>query len=300
MERHEIETFLTLAEELHFGRTAVRLEISTGRVSQIVQKLERRIGALLFDRTSRQVSLTTVGVQFRDDLGSGYRQIQLALERAIMTARGFDGALRVGYAGAAAGQFVLKVSREFGKKYPTSQVEICELQMHSSITGLRDHTTEMVLNSRPLGGPDLVTGPVLYSERRYLAVPVRHPLAAKSEVSLEDLADITLIRMPANAPAPLAEDRVPSRTPGGRPIAHGPRASTFPEALALVGAEVGAFTAGAQVTRFYLRPDVAYVPFTDAEPIEWGFLWRTSHETARIRAFNDLAVTLAQESDVSP
>ncbi|WP_331766838.1 LysR family transcriptional regulator [Embleya sp. NBC_00896] len=294
MERYEIEAFLVLAEELHFGATAARLHLTTGRVSQIIQKLERRIGALLFDRTSRRVALTTIGLRFRDDLLPGHRQIQLALERAVMAARGFDGAFRVGYAGAAAGQFVLKVSRVFGERHPTSRIEICELQMNSSFSGLRDHSTEMVLNSRPVVEPDLVTGPTLWSEPRYLAVPIRHPLAAKGEVGLEDLADITLIRMPENGPPSITEDRVPSHTPSGRPIAHGPRAATFPEALALVGAEVGAFTAGAQVTRFYLRPDVAYIPFTDANPLEWGFIWRMSHETERIRAFNALAVDIAR------
>ncbi|WP_431727776.1 LysR family transcriptional regulator [Verrucosispora sp. TAA-831] len=55
LERYEIETFLTLAEELHFGRTAERLRVSTGRVSHVVKKLEHRIGAPLFARTSHPV-----------------------------------------------------------------------------------------------------------------------------------------------------------------------------------------------------------------------------------------------------
>ncbi|MGP3919257.1 LysR family transcriptional regulator [Nonomuraea sp. 10N515B] len=53
LERPEIEVFLTLAEELHFGRTGERLRISTGSVSQTIKKLERMIGAPLFERTSR-------------------------------------------------------------------------------------------------------------------------------------------------------------------------------------------------------------------------------------------------------
>jgi DNA-binding transcriptional LysR family regulator len=52
VERYEIETFLTLAEELHFTRTAERLLVSRGRVSQTVKKLERRIGGALFERSS--------------------------------------------------------------------------------------------------------------------------------------------------------------------------------------------------------------------------------------------------------
>ncbi|MFC0052296.1 helix-turn-helix domain-containing protein [Streptomyces actinomycinicus] len=54
LERAEVETFLALAEELHFGRVAERLGLTTGRVSQTIKKLERRIGAPLFERTTRQ------------------------------------------------------------------------------------------------------------------------------------------------------------------------------------------------------------------------------------------------------
>ncbi|MFI6580844.1 LysR family transcriptional regulator [Embleya sp. NPDC050493] len=292
MERYEIEAFLALTETLHFGRVAEQLGVSTGRVSQIISKLERRIGAPLFDRTSRRVSLTTIGARFHDDLRPGYEQVQKALAHAIMAARGFDGPLRVGFLGAAAGGFVMQVARAYRAEHPASDVLIHELQMNTSISDLRDHRTDMVLNTRPIVEPDMVTGPTLWGEPRYLAVSSRHPLAARSQVSQEDLTRVTLLRMPDNAPASISEDRVPRVTPQGRPIAHGARVSSFQEALAMVGAGEGAFTVGGQVIRFYTRPDVAYIPFTDAAPIEWGFLWRASHETARIRAFHDKAVAL--------
>lgn len=66
--RHELEAFLTLAEELHFGRTAARLHVSTARISQTIRSLELRVGARLFARTSRRVSLLPVGQQLLDDL----------------------------------------------------------------------------------------------------------------------------------------------------------------------------------------------------------------------------------------
>jgi DNA-binding transcriptional LysR family regulator len=61
VERYEIETFLALAEELHFTRTAERLRVTPGRVGQTIKKLERRIGGALFERSSRHVSFTPVG-----------------------------------------------------------------------------------------------------------------------------------------------------------------------------------------------------------------------------------------------
>jgi DNA-binding MarR family transcriptional regulator len=54
VEQRDIEIFLTLADELHFGRAAERLHVSTARVSQTIKKMERRIGAPLFERSSRR------------------------------------------------------------------------------------------------------------------------------------------------------------------------------------------------------------------------------------------------------
>jgi DNA-binding transcriptional LysR family regulator len=87
VDRHEIEIFLTLAEELHFGRTAGRLRLSQARVSQTVKKLERRIGAGLFARTTRHVELTTIGARLRADLAPAYEQIQDAVATAKASAQ---------------------------------------------------------------------------------------------------------------------------------------------------------------------------------------------------------------------
>ncbi|MCA2221070.1 helix-turn-helix domain-containing protein [Nonomuraea aurantiaca] len=58
MELRDIEIFLTLCEELHFGRTAERLHVTPARVSQAIKKQERRVGAALFERDNRRVALT--------------------------------------------------------------------------------------------------------------------------------------------------------------------------------------------------------------------------------------------------
>jgi DNA-binding transcriptional LysR family regulator len=90
MERDELECFLLLAEELHFGRTAEKMRLSRARVSQLVQRLERRVGAPLFIRTSRRVALPSLGRQLRADLAPHHRCIEDALTRASAAARGID------------------------------------------------------------------------------------------------------------------------------------------------------------------------------------------------------------------
>ncbi|WP_282782246.1 MULTISPECIES: LysR family transcriptional regulator [unclassified Nocardia] len=294
LERSEIETFLTVAEELHFSRAAARLHVSTGRVSQTIQRLERRIGAALFERTSRRVALTPIGRQLREDLQHGHDQIQQAVRRATDAGRGIDGVLTVGFVGAAAGQLILRTTANFRLEHPGAEVRIREVQITDGLDGWRSDAYDMVLISRPIAEPDLVTGPILISEHRMLAIPAKHPLATRGSIVLEDLAEFTLLRMPSSLPRSVLDDRIPSRTPGGRPIAHGRTAHTFQEILTLIGAGAGAFVCGAQVTKFYLRPDVVYLPIADAPPVEWGFVWRAAHETARVRAFNEAALHTAR------
>ncbi|MFE7796246.1 LysR family transcriptional regulator [Nocardia sp. NPDC057440] len=290
MERHEIEAFLTLADELHFGRAAERLRVSPSRITQIIQRLERQIGAPLFERTSRRVTLTPIGRLLREDLLPGHQRIQQAIQRATAEGRGVTGVLNVGFNGAAAGQLILETTKHYRAAHPGSEVNIREVQINDGLNGWRSDAFDMVLISRPIDEPDLVTGPTLISEARMLAVSSRHPLARRASISLEDLTEVTLLRMPTTLPDSVVQDRVPSHTPSGAPIAHGRRAQTFQEILTLTGAGEGAFIVGAQVTRFYLRPDVVYLPFDDAPPVEWGFVWQVSRETARVRAFNDAAM----------
>lgn len=88
MERREIEIFLTLAEELHFGRTAERLYVSGALVSRTVKKIERRVGAALFERTSRRVALTPVGQRLCDQLRPAYERVQAAVDQVVATGHG--------------------------------------------------------------------------------------------------------------------------------------------------------------------------------------------------------------------
>lgn len=287
MERYEIEAFLTLAEELHFGRTAMRLRVTTARVSQVISKLERRVGAPLFERTSRSVALTPIGQRLHDDLRPAFERLEAALAAAVAAGRGVTGLLRVGFVGAAAGQLLVRATDGFGARYPDCEVAIREVQMGEALERLRADELEVLIACLPLSGPDLANGPVLLSEPRMLAVPAGHPFARRTSVSVEDLARTELLQAPCSLPDHWREPGSPRLTPAGRAIPVGRSAATFQEVLTLVGAGRGVFPVGAHATRFHARPDVAYVPFHDTPPLDWGPVWRASRATARIRAFAD-------------
>ncbi|WP_412538834.1 LysR family transcriptional regulator [Longispora sp. K20-0274] len=293
LERVELEAFLTLAEELHFGRTAERLHVTTGRISQTIQKLERRVGAPLFDRTNRSVRLTPLGHQLREDLRPAYEQLQAGLDRAIASVRGTRDALRVSFVGAAAGQVAHQTADLLAQREPGWPVHVREAQVVKAVATLRDGDVDVAVLSLPLAGPDLVIGPVLISEPRMLAVPADHPFASRTAVTMEDLADVRLLRLAGAIPGDWPSDRWPEHTPSGRAIPGGPTFETFQEALQLIGAGNGAMIVGAQVTRFYTRPDVAYLPFSDATPINWAPVWLRANNSPRIRAFAQAAREVA-------
>ena len=169
MEQRDIEIFLTLADELHFGRAAERLHVSTARVSQTIKKLEQRIGAPLFERTSRRVEMTALGRGLDDELRPAHQQIQDAVERATAAARGVHGTLRVGFVGAATGQFVLEVAEAFRVEYLDCEVRFHEKQFGAGLGPLRGGEFDMLLATVPVFGAreaDLTGGSLLFEEDR--------------------------------------------------------------------------------------------------------------------------------------
>ncbi|MFI5489089.1 LysR family transcriptional regulator [Micromonospora echinaurantiaca] len=295
LERHELEAFLAVAEELHFGRAAERLRVSTARVSQTIRKVERRVGVALFNRTSRRVELSQVGRALYEDLRPAWNQIAAAVGRAVEAGRGFTGSLRVCFTGAAGGQLLVGITEMFRRRHPECQVQIREAQLGELMPWLRGGEVDLALATLPVDEPGIVAGPVLVSEARFLAVPAGHPFARRDAVSVEDLAEVAMLQLPDTLPRSLRADRTPHATPAGRPIRAGLSAATFHEILTHVGAGLGVFPVGANVKRYYARPDVAYVHLHDAQPLQWGLLWRADGATARVRAFADAAHRLMVE-----
>ena len=294
MEPRDIEIFLTLAEELHFGRTAERLHVTTARVSQSIRKWEQRVGVALFERSSRRVALTPVGRQLRDDIGPAYQQVLAGIERAVTVGREIRGLLRVGFFSAAGGQFVVEVADAFRAQHPEFEIQIRENQFRDGTAPLL-HAGEldMLLSVLP-GEPGLTASPVLFRERSMLAVSARHRLAGRDQVTLADVGRETVLKGPPQLRDYWAEVLAPRLPAGTKPEPRGPVYATVQELLTLVGAGKGVFPFPEQATGYYQRPDVAFVPIRDAPPFEWVFLWRRGNGTARVRAFTQTAQTIAR------
>ncbi|MFI6940939.1 LysR family transcriptional regulator [Streptomyces sp. NPDC050418] len=285
MERQELEAFLALAEELHFGRTAARLGLSAGRVSQVIRTLERRVGVPLFERTSRRVILTPVGERLRDDLLPARRIIDEALARAVASGRGITGTLRIGYSSSMAANLLLKAAETFRRTYPDCDVSIQEIHLSDPYGPLRAEQVHFQLTELPLAEPDLVAGPVLYSSERSLLVADSHPLARRSTVSLEELAHETLLTIGGAAPQHWLDHNFPRRTPSGRPIPQGHAAISWQEIPFLVAAGEGVSLACTDAQLHYATPGVTWIPVKEPLPCHFAPIWPKNGETSRVRTF---------------
>ncbi|WP_328940518.1 LysR family transcriptional regulator [Streptomyces sp. NBC_00250] len=285
LERYELETFLTLAEELHFGRTGERLGVSTGRVSQTVKKLERRIGTPLFARTSRSVGLTPVGLRLYEDLLPAYAQLRTALERATEAGRGVHGRLRAGFGTPWDAELLTAAADALLSRHPGCEITVREVPLDGGVRPLLDGGLDIQLAAFPVREPELTTGPVAVRDDRVLLLPAAHPLAGRPSLGLEDLAELPLITPAGAHPRHWLDHHYPRHTPSGAAIPRGPVAATWQEVLSHVTAGRGATPGAALGARYHPRPGIAYVPLRDAPPLEYGLVWPTAADSALIRAF---------------
>lgn len=282
-----MDIFLALAQELHFGRTAERLHLSTARVSQTIKKLERRYGVLLFERTSRQVELTPTGARLYDDLRVVAQQLDDAEDRAAASGRGLHGTVTVGFMGARAGRLMLQAGSLMHSQYPECDVRVREAALGSAADELRAGTIQLLTVMLPYHDPECSQSPVLFTEARGLAVPADHRYAGRRSITAAEARTAGLLR---SAMGPLDDWDRELLDGLSEP---GPVFDTIEEMLAMIGAGLGSYLVPADANPYYQRPDVGYLPITDAPPYRWGLIWRSSATNDRVRAFVRICATLS-------
>lgn len=286
VELRDIEIFLTLAEELHFGRTAERLHISPPRVSQAIAKQERRIGAQLFLRTSRKVTLTPLGEQLRDDLQAGYRRILEGVESATNTARGGPDTLTFGVMGPM-WQDLAPMTALFRSRFPHVEFRVREVRIDDPFGPVRSGDVDMALVALPVPEPDLRVGPVTFTEPIVLVVNRAHALAGRSSVSYADLAGYEIL--PSGLPIPEYWEQ--AFTPVA-PRAQSDVAPTREEVLwAVMSSDAVAF-ACAQAIKYYDRGEAVYVPIDESPTLSWGLVHRAGPISRWVAEFARIAAEL--------
>ncbi|MDR6905855.1 DNA-binding transcriptional LysR family regulator [Agromyces sp. 3263] len=294
MELREIEIFLTLADELHFGRTAERLHVSVSRVSHAIRVQETAIGAPLFTRTSRRVELTQVGEVLLEGLRPAFDGIQHSVAAATALARQSVGTVTIGAMGAQVHDLA-PVLDTFRASHPFAEVRFREVFFTDPFDLLRRGEVDLVTAWLPVDEPDLAVACVLREEPLNLIVSSRGPLAGRSSVDLEELADFAVPAIAGSAD--WLSGVVPFSTPSGRPIPRAGQVSTYPELLALVASGHVVCPVPDEGRRYFPWPGVEYIPFGDAAPVRWALIRRRGRTAPIVRAFTDAAQATGASAD---
>lgn len=300
IELRELQVFLTLGEELHFGRTAERLQLTASRVSQTISTLETRVGGRLFNRTSRRVELTPLGEQLLANVTPAYDQLQHVLLAARESARGVTGPLRIGiYSPGTVGTHMVEIVREFTDRHPAATAMFVTLGVERNyLDALRRGEVEMVVARLPLTEPDVSVGPVLSHEDRILLVASGDPLAERESISWEDVADHTVSDM-ETFPREMLDAFIPPSTPSGKRLRRAIN-RTIEEAMMRVALGQQVHPSVTSFPNYLNHPGVVAVPISDLPPSETALAWRTDDRSAKTRAFAEAAADVLAGTELAP
>jgi DNA-binding transcriptional LysR family regulator len=290
VELRELRTFLTVAEQLHFGRAADQLGINHSRVSQIIRGLEVKVGGRLFERTSRRVRLTPLGEQLRDNLVQPYTQLERGFRDARDVAIGVAGVLRVGmYMRLSGGPHWQKILRTFTLHHPDCAVQIIDTKFDRNyLDALRQGEVDLLATRLPLTDPDVTVGPILSHEERVLLVTKEDPVAKRRSVCLEDVAGRPIADAPA-WPREMIDSFFPPATPSGRRFPRIQLRSTE-EMVMLVAAGQLVHPTVASFLDYYSDDTIVAVPIRDLPPSETALVWMRANRSAKVQAFAQAAV----------
>ena len=286
-ERHPVDLdlrlvryFTVVADHRHFGRAAAELRVAQPSLSRQIRHLEQQLGVRLLDRTPQGTRLTEAGEVF---LPRARALLRSAAQTAAATRAAAEPSRIT--VGCTPGLIITPLMRTLRHQHPDADVRTLHLDWNEARDALLDHRVDGVVARLPLRTDGLdVT--ILYDEPRLLLVPLDHRLAGKESVTLDDIADEPIPRMPD--PAWNAYWRIDPR-PDGRPAPDGPLVDAIEDKNELIAAGQavaivpGGLPAGAN------RPDLTTIPLHGVEPSHVVVATRAGDRGRLVAAFRRAA-----------
>ncbi|MDB5848561.1 MAG: hypothetical protein JWP29_2313 [Rhodoferax sp.] len=180
----QIRCFVVVANELHFGRAAVRLHMTQPPLSRQIQQLEAALGVLLLERTQRNVRLTPAGQAFLPEAEYLLQVSQSAASVARNAAQGEAGTVALGYVPGAS--FMPRMVAAANAQLPGLNIVLRDLSTTEQFEALRSGRLDVGITRTPADHTDLRSASVL-REPFVAALPASHPLAAKRRLAITDL-----------------------------------------------------------------------------------------------------------------
>lgn len=189
----QLRGFTAVAEELHFGRAAARLNMTQPPLSRQIQKLEKAIGVQLFDRDNRGVALTAAGEAFLADARKLLELADAAPSLARRISAGSAGSVRIGFTAASTFGLLGALLNEISGALPDVDIDLKEMVTRDQTAALISGEIDLGL-ARPPFDEELFDSRLLYREPIMVAVPAGHRLTRLGrEVTAKDLEGEDLI-----------------------------------------------------------------------------------------------------------
>jgi len=289
----QLKCFVAVAEELHFRRAGERLGLSQSALSERVSALEHELGARLFFRTTRQVSLTQAGSEFVQDANRILADIERAVSNVRHTAESDLRHIRVSGVDEAISMLLPKALLAFRRTDPRVHVQVLETassEQHAQ--ELIGHRTDVAFVRTPQHD-DFVTSELLHRQPVLVVLAETNPLSSAVSLSASDIADQPIVGYPKHA-RPILHEALWS---GFRKIGAQPNIvceiidkSTM---LQFVAQGLGIALAPAWV-RNIAPPGVSFVPFEPCENLIVLYVaFRKSGNSDTVKRFVETVRTIA-------
>jgi len=292
LEMRQLRYFVTVAEELHFGRAAARLHMTQPPLSQAIAALEDGLGTALFLRNRRTVALTPAGSALLPEARRILSEAALLPELARRAASGEAGRLALAFITSADYSVLPPFLRRYSERYPGVQLSLQEATSDVQVDELLRGRIDAGLLIPPL--PDRARAELDYmkvlDEPLILCAPTGL-LRKKGPVALRNLPALPLIIFPREI-SPALHDAILScfRAAGITP-AIGQQAIQMQTIVSLVSACMGLALVPQSVSNL-MRPGVEYRALADATPlVETGIAWRRDNPSPVLKGFLELLRT---------
>jgi DNA-binding transcriptional LysR family regulator len=188
MELRQIRSFLSIAETLHFGRTAELIHLSQPALSLQIKALEEEVGVRLFERNRRRTTLTAAGLAFRDDAAAALSQLEQAMRSARLAANGKLGLLRIGFISTAGNELAADIVRQFRELNPEVEFSLRNILTAEQVRMLETGSLDIGFLRLPIGGHSALDVITVHREPFVIVVPSSHKLAKRKRVRLREVS----------------------------------------------------------------------------------------------------------------
>lgn len=300
VEIRQLEYALAVAEELHFGRAAERMHVSQQSVSEQIRRLERELGAPLFVRTSRRVTLTAVGEAFLPESRRALRAVHRAREVGRRAVQGLDGELRVGYAEDMGSRLFQLAVPALLERMAAVEVVPVPMRTPEQLTELREQRLDLAFGWSPPPAPDLATL-VVTREPLVAAMAVSHPLAGPDSLNPRDLSGESLVLVERAINPWLHDSMVDELERRGVGVTVHGEQSNLEQALPLVlSSAVVVLTTVSAAGRHPLA-GVVYRRFVEPSPsVDHRLVWRRDTDSLATTTFVDVVRQLRDSGRFLP